>query len=151
MARPSCEASIGEWGGRMQDDLLDGVDWAIAEGIAIPDKIAIMGHGYGGYATLMGMAKTPGRFACGVDIVGISNLVTDVNSVPAYWKPHLNWWLRQMGGNTDEAAGREMLQAKLTVNLRPPDHRFPADRTRGQRRARQTVRVRPDRRRDARQ
>ena len=59
---------------------------AIKEGIAIPDKVGIMGRSYGGYATLVGMAMTPGRFACGVDVVGMSNLVTDMNNVPAYWK-----------------------------------------------------------------
>lgn len=106
------QASIGEWGGKMHDDLIDGVDWAIKEGIAIPDKIAIMGRSYGGYATLVGMAMTPDRFACGVDVVGISNLVTDMNSVPAYWKPHLKWWKRQLGGSTDDVAGREFLRQR---------------------------------------
>ena len=105
-------ASIGEWGGKMHDDLIDGVDWAIKEGIAIPDKVAIMGGSYGGYATLVGMAMTPGKFACGVDIVGISNLVTEVKNVPAYWKPHLKWWKRQMGGSIEEAAGREFLRQR---------------------------------------
>ena len=105
-------ASIGEWGGKMHDDLIDGVDWAIREGIAIPDKVAIMGRSYGGYATLVGMAMTPGKFACGVDIVGISNLVTEMNNMPAYWKPHLKWWERQLGGSTGDAAGREFLRQR---------------------------------------
>jgi dipeptidyl aminopeptidase/acylaminoacyl peptidase/beta-lactamase regulating signal transducer with metallopeptidase domain len=110
-------ASIGEWGGKMHDDLIDGVDWAIREGIAIPDKVAIMGSSYGGYATLVGMAMTPGRFACGVDVVGISNLVTDVNSVPAYWKPHLKWWKRQLGGSPDEEVGREFLRQRSPLTF----------------------------------
>jgi dipeptidyl aminopeptidase/acylaminoacyl peptidase len=105
-------ASIGEWGGKMHNDLIDGVDWAIREGIAIPDKVAIMGRSYGGYATLVGMAMTPGKFACGVDIVGISNLVTEVKNVPAYWKPHLKWWERQMGGSIEKAAGRNFLRQR---------------------------------------
>lgn len=109
-------ASIGEWGGKMHDDLIDGIDWAIKEGIAIPDKVAIMGRSYGGYATLVGMAMTPGRFACGVDVVGISNLVTDVNNVPAYWKPHLKWWKRQLGGSTEEEVGREFLRQRSPLS-----------------------------------
>ncbi len=63
-----------EWGGRMHDDLIDQVEWAIAEGIADPDRVAIMGGSYGGYATLVGMTLTPEVFACGVDLVGPSDL-----------------------------------------------------------------------------
>ena len=65
-----------EWAGKMHDDLLDAVDWAIQEKIADPDKVAIMGGSYGGYATLVGLTLTPDKFACGVDIVGPSNLLT---------------------------------------------------------------------------
>src|SRR6185312_14463471 len=65
-----------EWAAKMHDDLLDGVDWAVREKIAIADKVAIYGGSYGGYATLVGLTVTPDRFACGVDIVGPSNLLT---------------------------------------------------------------------------
>jgi dipeptidyl aminopeptidase/acylaminoacyl peptidase len=65
-----------EWGGKMNDDLIDGVNWTIQEGIADPDQVAIMGGSYGGYATLWGMTNTPDTFACGVDLVGISNLTS---------------------------------------------------------------------------
>ncbi len=65
-----------EWGGKMHDDLIDAVDWAVLEGIADPDCVAIMGGSYGGYATLWGMTNTPDTFACGVDRAGPSNLVT---------------------------------------------------------------------------
>ncbi len=65
-----------EWGMKMQDDLVDAVNWSVQQGIADPEKIAIMGGSYGGYATLAGLAFTPQTFACGVDIVGPSNLIT---------------------------------------------------------------------------
>src|SRR5262249_22552986 len=75
-----------EWAGRMHDDLIDAVQWAVHERIADPKRIAIMGGSYGGYATLVGLTFTPETFACGVDIVGPSNLVTLLESIPPYWK-----------------------------------------------------------------
>jgi dipeptidyl aminopeptidase/acylaminoacyl peptidase len=80
-------ASKGEWAGKMHDDLIDGVRWAIDQKIAIPDKVAIMGGSYGGYATLVGLTFTPDVFACGVDIVGPSSLVTLFQNEPPYWTP----------------------------------------------------------------
>lgn len=74
-----------EWGGKMHDDLLDAKAWAIEEGYADPNKIAIMGTSYGGYATLAALTFTPGEFVCGVDIVGPSSLVTMMRSLPPYW------------------------------------------------------------------
>ena len=65
-----------EWAGKMHDDLIDAVDWAIAQGIADPARVAIMGTSYGGYSALVGLTFTPEKFACAVDLVGISNLVT---------------------------------------------------------------------------
>ncbi|UZK68135.1 S9 family peptidase [Sphingomonas sp. S1-29] len=82
-------AAIGEWSGKMHQDLLDSVDWAVKQGVATPDKVAIMGGSYGGYATLVGVTFTPETFACGVDIVGPSNLKTLMESFPAYWRPML--------------------------------------------------------------
>jgi len=78
-------AADGEWAGRMHDDLLDAVDWAVAEGITTSEQVAIMGGSYGGYATLVGLTFTPETFACGVDIVGPSNLETLLDSIPPYW------------------------------------------------------------------
>jgi len=76
-----------EWAGKMHTDLLDGKKWAIAQGYADPKKICIMGGSYGGYATLVGVTFTPDEFSCGVDIVGPSNLVTLIKSIPPYWIP----------------------------------------------------------------
>lgn len=76
-----------EWAGRMHDDLLDAKKWAIAQGYSDPKRIAIMGGSYGGYATLVGLTFTPEEFTCGVDIVGPSNIVTLLNSIPPYWAP----------------------------------------------------------------
>ncbi|VVB68247.1 Acylamino-acid-releasing enzyme [uncultured archaeon] len=76
-----------EWGRKMQYDLLDAVAWAINADIADPEKVAIMGGSYGGYATLAGLTFSPQTFACGVDIVGPSNLITFMETIPPYWKP----------------------------------------------------------------
>lgn len=76
-----------EWGGKMQDDLIDGVQWVINRGLADPKRVAIFGDSYGGYAALMGLALTPDLFACGVDIVGPTNLITFMQTIPPYWKP----------------------------------------------------------------
>lgn len=76
-----------EGAGKMHDDLIDGVDWAIARGVADPTRVAIYGGSYGGYSALVGLTFTPDKFACAVDLFGISNLVTLMNTVPPYWKP----------------------------------------------------------------
>jgi acylaminoacyl-peptidase len=78
-------AGAREHAGKMHDDLIDAVEWAVAEGIARRDRIAIMGISYGGYATLVGLTFTPEVFCCGVSIVGISNLVTVLQNMPPYW------------------------------------------------------------------
>lgn len=86
-----------EWASKMQNDLLDAVDWAIAEKIADPARVAIMGASYGGYAALVGLAFTPEKFACGVSIVGPSNLVTLLESVPSYWQPMIEILTTRVG------------------------------------------------------
>ncbi len=91
------EASFKQWGRKMQDDLTDGVDWLIAEGIADPRRIAIYGGSYGGYATLAGLAFTPDKYACGIDYVGVSNLFTFMNTIPPYWKPYLTMMYEMVG------------------------------------------------------
>lgn len=92
-----------QWGRKMHDDLLDAVAWARAEKIALPDKVAIMGGSYGGYATLAGLTMTPTEFACGVDIVGPSNLITLLNSIPPYWKSFRQQFYTRMGDPNTEA------------------------------------------------
>jgi dipeptidyl aminopeptidase/acylaminoacyl peptidase len=92
-----------EWGRRMHDDLIDAVNWAIKENIAQPDQIAIMGGSYGGYATLAGLTFTPEVFACGVDIVGPSNLETLLQTIPPYWTAVIEQFHQRMGNpNTEE-------------------------------------------------
>lgn len=86
-----------EWGGKMHDDLVDAVKWLIGQGIADERRIAIMGGSYGGYATLVGMTFTPELFACGVSLVGISNLVTFLRTIPPYWAPFKAMWAKQVG------------------------------------------------------
>jgi dipeptidyl aminopeptidase/acylaminoacyl peptidase len=76
-----------EWAGKMHDDLIDAVNWAVKEGYADPKRVAIYGGSYGGYAALVGATFTPDVFACAVDIVGPSNLVTLLSSIPPYWEP----------------------------------------------------------------
>jgi dipeptidyl aminopeptidase/acylaminoacyl peptidase len=76
-----------EWAGKMHDDLIDAVNWAVKRGIADPKRVAIFGGSYGGYAALVGATFTPDVFACAVDIVGPSNLVTLLRSIPPYWEP----------------------------------------------------------------
>ncbi|RIV83187.1 S9 family peptidase [Aurantiacibacter xanthus] len=89
-----------EWSGKMHDDLIDAVEWAVEQGIAARDKVAIMGGSYGGYATLVGLAFTPEVFACGVDIVGPSNLETLLETIPPYWEPLVKQFHERMGNPT---------------------------------------------------
>jgi dipeptidyl aminopeptidase/acylaminoacyl peptidase len=86
-----------EWGGKIMEDQIDAVNWAKDQGIADADKVAIMGGSFGGYSTLAGITMFPDVFACGVDIVGPSNLITLLESVPEYWKPMLDMMLSRVG------------------------------------------------------
>ncbi len=92
-----------QWSKTMHDDLIDAVNWAVDQGIAEKDKVAIMGGSYGGYATLAGLTYTPDVFACGVDIVGPSNLETLLETIPPYWEPLVKQFHERMGDpNTEE-------------------------------------------------
>jgi len=90
-------AGNGEWAGKMHDDLIDAVHWAVEQGVTTPQQVAIMGGSYGGYATLVGLTFTPDTFACGVDIVGPSNLNTLLSTVPAYWASFYQQLTMRMG------------------------------------------------------
>jgi dipeptidyl aminopeptidase/acylaminoacyl peptidase len=110
------EDAVGEWSGKMHDDLIDSVDWAVERGVTQRDQVAIMGGSYGGYATLVGLTWTPDRFRCGVDIVGPSNLVTLMESFPAYWRPILaGTFFRHVGDPaTPEGRARALAQSPIT-------------------------------------
>jgi dipeptidyl aminopeptidase/acylaminoacyl peptidase len=86
-----------EWGGKMLDDLIDGKRWAVEQGYADPKRVAIMGHSYGGYAALAGLAFTPDEFVCGVDESGPANLITLLQSTPEYWAPTLGELKKHIG------------------------------------------------------
>jgi dipeptidyl aminopeptidase/acylaminoacyl peptidase len=93
----------------MQDDLTDAVKWAIAKGIADPKKVCIYGGSYGGYATLAGLVFTPDLYACGVDIVGPSNIKTLLASIPPYWAPLKKMFTLRVGdAENDEALNTKM-------------------------------------------
>lgn len=97
-----------EWGRNMHNDILDAKQWLVSKGVADPNKTAIYGGSYGGYATLAGLAFTPDEFCCGVDIVGPSNLLTLLNSFPPYWEPARALFSRRVGDPaTEEAFLRE--------------------------------------------
>jgi dipeptidyl aminopeptidase/acylaminoacyl peptidase len=100
-----------EWGGKMHDDLIDAVNWTVQEDIADPDRVAIMGGSYGGYATLWGITNTSDTFACGVDIVGPSNLITLFETVPPYWQPAIELFATRMGDARTED-GRAFLSGR---------------------------------------
>ncbi len=112
-----------QWGRKMHDDLLDAVAWAEKQGIADPKRVAIMGGSYGGYATLVGLTMTPDRFACGVDIVGPSNLNTLLASIPPFWKPMLDMMAARVGDPRTED-GRKLLEERSPLthveNIRKP-------------------------------
>ena len=91
------EASFKQWGKAMQDDITDGVHWLIEKGIADPERIAIYGGSYGGYATLAGLAFTPDLYAAGVDYVGVSNIFTLLETVPPYWENQLAMFYEMIG------------------------------------------------------
>jgi dipeptidyl aminopeptidase/acylaminoacyl peptidase len=102
-----------EWGRKMHDDLIDAVDWAVANGIALRDRIAIMGGSYGGYATLAGLTFTPEVFCCGVDIVGPSNLETLLATIPPYWAAFSTDPSRR---RSEDGAGPQALQERSPLN-----------------------------------
>jgi dipeptidyl aminopeptidase/acylaminoacyl peptidase len=103
-------AANGQWSRNMHDDLIDAVNWAVDQGIAERDKVCIMGGSYGGYATLVGLTFTPDVFACGVDIVGPSSLVTLLQNVPPYWIPIMPMMKARVGDVATEEGQAELLK-----------------------------------------
>lgn len=102
------DAGIREWGNKMQHDLTDGVHWAVQKGVADPDRIAIFGGSYGGYAALAGAAFTPKLYKAAVDVVGPSNLISLLKTIPPYWKMYKAQFTVRVGDPVaDEALLRE--------------------------------------------
>ena len=104
-------AAVGEFAGKMQEDLLDAVRWAVDGGIADPTRVAIMGWSYGGYAALVGMTMTPEKFACGISLGGPTDLASLIESFPPYWKTDLSMW-HDYVGNPAIALDREDMTRK---------------------------------------
>ncbi|HEY5854532.1 MAG TPA: S9 family peptidase [Aldersonia sp.] len=116
-------AADGEWAGKMHDDLIDAVEWAVREGIAVESAVAIMGGSYGGYATLVGLTFTPEVFACGVDIVGPSSLLTLLENAPPYWAPFVPVLAVRIGDVTTQEGRSKLLERsplRLVDNIRRP-------------------------------
>ena len=106
------EASFKQWGKAMQDDITDGVQWLIKQGIADPKRIAIYGGSYGGYATLAGVTFTPDLYAAAVDYVGVANMFTFMKTIPPYWKPFLDMFHEMVG---DPEKDKAMMEAVSPV------------------------------------
>ncbi len=106
------EASFKQWGQSMQDDITDGVQWLIKQGIADPKRVAIYGGSYGGYATLAGVAFTPDLYAAAVDYVGVANMFTFMKTIPPYWKPFLDMFHEMVG---DPVKDKAMMEAVSPV------------------------------------
>lgn len=104
-----------EWGQKMQDDLTYGVKYLVAQGIADPKRVGIMGGSYGGYATLAGLAFTPDVYAAGVSIVGPSNLITLLNSIPPYWESIRKVFNERMG-DPATPEGKAQLERQSPLN-----------------------------------
>lgn len=109
-------AANKEWAGKMHDDLVDAVNWAITEKIALKDKVAIMGGSYGGYATLVGLTVTPELFACGIDIVGPSSLISLMQNPPPYWMPIMPMMQDRVGDYTSPE-GQEFLKTRSPLYM----------------------------------
>lgn len=105
--RKFTELGYKQWGQTMQNDITDGVEWLIKQGIADPKRVAIYGASYGGYATLAGVTFTPDLYACAIDYVGVANLFTFMQTIPPYWKPLLDMMYEMVG---DPVKDKEMME-----------------------------------------
>jgi dipeptidyl aminopeptidase/acylaminoacyl peptidase len=110
------EASFGQWGLKMQDDVTDGVKWLIAQGVADPKRVGIYGGSYGGYTTLAGITYTPDLYAAAVDYVGVANLLTFMNTIPPYWKPLLPKFYEMVGDPVKDAARMKATSPALNAD-----------------------------------
>lgn len=110
------EASFKQWGLTMQDDVSDGVNWLVEQGIADKSRVAIYGGSYGGYATLAGITLTPELYACAIDYVGVSNLFTFMETIPPYWE-QFRAMLYEMVGNPEDETDNARMKATSPVYL----------------------------------
>ena len=123
--RAFVEAGVRQHAGAIHADLLDGVRWVVEQGIADPARVAIMGASYGGYATLVGLTFTPEVFACGVDLFGMSNLVTQLEGRPSYWTwSFFEPYYRKYYGDVSRPEDRQRLEAQSPL-FRAADVRRP--------------------------
>jgi dipeptidyl aminopeptidase/acylaminoacyl peptidase len=113
--RKFLDAGNLEWGRKMQDDVTWGVKYMVAQGIADPKRVGILGGSYGGYATLAGVTFTPDLYAAAVDIVGPSNLITLLGSIPPYWEPIRKVFYERMG-NPNTPEGKALLEAASPIH-----------------------------------
>ena len=121
--RRHMQAAIGEFAGKMHDDLIDAADWAVAQGHADPDRLAIMGGSFGGYATLVAITTDPDRFAAAVDYVGVSDWENFLRTLPSFARPGLtNNFHRYLGDP-------EVPEQAAQLRARSPIHRVDRIRT----------------------
>jgi dipeptidyl aminopeptidase/acylaminoacyl peptidase len=104
-----------EWGGKIIQDQQDAVQWAVNVGIADPSRLAVFGISFGGYSALAGLSFTPELFACGIDLVGPANLVTMMQTLPAYWEPLRSQFDERVGDPNSEE-GRALLEKHSPIN-----------------------------------
>ena len=138
------DAGNNQWGDKMQDDITWGVKHLVAQGVADPKRIGIMGGSYGGYATLAGVAFTPDVYAAAVSIVGPSSLITLLESIPPYWEGFRKVFTERMG-DPATAEGKARLDRQSPLNSAGQDQNAVACDTGRERSARQEGRVRSDR------
>jgi dipeptidyl aminopeptidase/acylaminoacyl peptidase len=96
------QAGFKEWGQKMQNDIADGVHWLIRQEIAVPERIAIYGYSFGGYAALSGLIKNPELYSCAISQSGINDIFAFLNSVPPYWKPFREMLYEMVGDPVED-------------------------------------------------
>ena len=109
------ESGYGQIGRKCMDDVEDGLQYVINEGYVDKNKVAIYGASHGGYAVLRGMTKTPDLYTCGVDYVGVANLFTFMNSMPAYWKPYLKM-IKTFWYDEEDPAQKAIMEEVSPIN-----------------------------------
>lgn len=114
--RDHSEAGNGEWAGKIREDLMDAMDWAVEQGITTREEVAILGRSFGGYQVLAGLTFSPDRYCCGVDIVGPANLETMMRCFPPYWEPMREILNEVVGGDPNTDAGKQFLKENSPSN-----------------------------------